>query len=257
MNLPNKILLCFILGFAIAQNIFAESIQVISEKTPFTSNEESTVGGGEATAFVRKLLDTTNLEYEFSYQPWKRAYNFALREKNILIYPLARSQTREDLFVWVGELIPVNYYLVKLKSRDDIKVEVLADAKKYRIGLVNFHVTHEYLTRNNFHDLQPVNSNLQNLRKAQLDRIDLFPISDGGLLQLCKRHKLDCDQFEPVFKLTAISNGLYLAFSKNTNQVILDQLDRGFKQMIASGAHREIFEERLADIERYDQIWSK
>ena len=257
MKLPNLVTTAIVLGSVIAQSVLADNIQVISERTPFTSKEESTVGGGEATAFVRQLLDAAKLDYELSYQPWKRAYNFALREKNILIYPLARSEQREDLFIWVGELIPVNYYLVKLRSRKDIIVNELQDAKKYRIGIVNFHVTHEYLSQNNFHDLQPVNSNFQNLRKAQLNRLDLFPISDGGLLQLCKRHKLDCNQFEPVLKLSAISDGLYLALSKNTDKEVLQELDRGFRQMVTSGAHGDIFEDRLIDIERYNEIWSK
>jgi len=257
MSISSQLVMGIAVGFIAFQNVLAENIQVISERTPFTSSEETTVGGGEATVFVRQLLDVANVDYEFSYQPWKRAYNFALRERNILIYPLARSQQREDLFIWVGELIPVNYYLVKLKSRNDIVVEKLSDAKNYRIGIVNFHVTHEYLTQNDFRDLQPVNSNLQNLRKAQLNRIDLFPISDGGLLQLCKRHKLDCDQFEPVVKLSAISDGLYLAFSKNTDKTVLEQLDKGFKQMVTSGAHKDIFKSRLADIELYNEIWSK
>lgn len=251
----NLLLVSLIIEIVTSQTLFAESIQVITERSPFTSSKQSSVDGGEATEFVRRVLEQSGLSYKLSYQPWKRAYNTALTKKNVLVYPLARSKPRESMFIWVGELIPVNYYLVKLKSRTEIKIQTLEDAKNYRIGVVNFHVTHEYFIKNKFKNLQPVNSNIQNLRKTQLNRIDLFPISDGGLLSLCKKYDLDCNQFEPVIKLEEISEGLYLAFSKNTDNTLLKKVDQGFKDLVANGEHASLFKERIEDIRLYNKIW--
>lgn len=257
MRIFSQSIIALIFGLSLTQENFAEDVHVITERTPITSSEESTIGGGEATEFVRAVLDQAGLNYDISYQPWRRAYNTARTKKNTLVYPLARSEMRENKFNWIGELIPVNYYLMKLKSNNEVKIEKLEDAKKFRIGVVNFHVSHEYLTENGFRNLQPVNNNFQNLKKIQLDRIDLFPISDGGLLQLCKRHELDCSQFEPVLKLDKISNGLYIALSNNSDLALLKRIETSFTKLVESGAHNRLFKERIEDIRRYNEIWSQ
>ena len=125
------------------------------------------------------------------------AYNEAASRANTLIFPLARSAQREPEFQWIGRLIPVNYYLFKDKNRDDISIHDLNAAREYRIGVVNYHVHHEFLLAKGFAYLQPVNSSSQNLRKAALGRIDLFPMSGGGLVSLCAQEQIDCSRFEP------------------------------------------------------------
>jgi polar amino acid transport system substrate-binding protein len=105
----------------------------------------------------------------------------------------------------------VTYYLFRLTTRDDIKVVNLADAKTWKIGVVNEHIHHQFLKDKGFENLQAVNSNYQNIQKALLGRIDVFPMSDGGLMQLCSRDDLDCSSFKPILRLDGISNGLYLA----------------------------------------------
>ncbi len=95
----NLLLVSLIIEIVTSQTLFAESIQVITERSPFTSSKQSSVDGGEATEFVRRVLEQSGLSYKLSYQPWKRAYNTALTKKNVLVYPLARSKPRESMFI--------------------------------------------------------------------------------------------------------------------------------------------------------------
>jgi polar amino acid transport system substrate-binding protein len=233
----------------------AASIQVITENSTITTVSGIDRSGGEATRFVEEVLKNAGIPYQLQYQPWRRAYNSALADTNVLVFPLARSPGREKMFHWVGELIPVNYYLVKLKSRTDISVCDLNSAKRYRVGVVNFHVHHELLLEKEFSDLQTVNRNLQNLKKALLDRIDLFPISDVALLQLCKRHSIDCTQFEPTLKLEEISGGLYLAFSRGTDADLIEETVESFGELVASGRHETIFQDRFDNIKEFGSRW--
>lgn len=230
-------------------------ILLLAEASPFTLKTDNSMSGGEATVFVEHLLVDAQQNYQLSFEPWKRAYLRAQTSANVLIYPMARDATREQQFQWVGQLIPVTYYLFRLSGRDDISISSLDDAKRWQMGVVNEHIHHQYLKDRGFKNLQPVNSNTQNVKKALLGRIDLFPMSDGGMMQLCSRDDLDCSSFTPVLKLDGISNGLYLAASRDTDQLIIDQLKASFQRLVDSGQREKTLHQRLLRIKEFSQRW--
>jgi len=232
-------------------------ILLLAEASPFTLKTDDSMSGGEATVFVEQLLVDAQLNYRLSFEPWKRAYLRAQTSANALIYPMARDASREQQFQWVGQLIPVTYYLFRLSGRDDISISGLDDAKRWQMGVVNEHIHHQHLKDRGFKNLQPVNSNYQNIKKALLGRIDLFPMSDGGMMQLCSRDELDCSSFTPVLKLDGISNGLYLAASRDTDQVVIDQLRASFQRLVDSGQHEKTLRQRLLRIKEFTQLWPK
>ncbi len=259
MKLPSCVFGVFLAGVLIAPGTarhgLAESIEVLTERSPFTQLTDEPGSGGEATEFVRLLMQRASLDYQLSYLPWRRAYRYVLEEPNVLIYPLARSKDREQQFAWVGELIPVTYYLFRRRDRDDVQLASLQDANNYRVGVVNYHVHHEHLEAQGIHSLQPVNSNLQNLKKALLGRIDLFPMSDGGLLPICRQNDIDCSQFEPIFKLEGISGGLYLAFSRQTDAATVTSAQNAYADLVANGTHKDLFSMRFREIEIFNRQW--
>lgn len=230
-------------------------ILLLTEASPFTLKADISGSGGEATAFVEYLLDDAQQDYLLSFEPWKRAYLKAQTKPNVLIYPIARDATREEQFQWVGQLIPVAYYLFRLTARDDISINSLEDAKKWRMGVVNEHIHHQYLKDRGFENLQPVNSNHQNVKKALLGRVELFPMSDGGMMQLCSRNDLDCSSFKPVLKLDGISNGLYLAASRDSDPVMIQRLIASYQGLVNSGQHEETLNQRLLRIEEFNHLW--
>lgn len=230
-------------------------MQVLTENSPFTQGPDELYSGGEATVFVRKLLDTAGIAYELEYLPWRRAYRYALSEPNVVLYPLARSGDREAHFDWIGQLIPVSYYLFKLRSREDIVINHLNQARNYRVGVVNFHIHHQFLKSEGFENLHPVNSTMQNIKKAILGRIDLFPVSDGGLIPFCQQKQIDCSQFEPVLKLTAISGHLYIAFSGATDTELVESARSAYSQLLANGTHQRLFRDRIEQIDRFNARW--
>lgn len=249
--------LTFILIIVLAtiSNADEPPILLLAEASPFTLKADISGSGGEATAFVEYLLDDAQQDYQLSFEPWKRAYLKAQTNANVLIYPIARDATREEKFHWVGQLIPVTYYLFRLTARDDISINGLEDAKKWQMGVVNEHIHHQYLKDRGFENLQPVNSNYQNVKKALLGRIELFPMSDGGMMQLCSRDDLDCSSFKPVLKLDGISNGLYLAASSDSDQAMIQRLIASYQSLVNSGRHEKTLRQRLLRIEEFNHLW--
>lgn len=228
-----------------AQERETPHILAVTEKSPITQRSERLPNSGEATEFVDLVLKGSGLSHQLKFVPWRRGYHLARSTENVLIYPLARTPSREKHFQWVGKIIPIDYYLFKLKRRNDVKVTSLESSKGYRIGVVNYHAHHEFLISSGFTNLQAVNSNSQNLKKLLLDRIDLFPISLGGASALCKNIDVTCDQLEPVLKLESISGGLYMAYGLKTSPTIVKSTQDSFLKQIHNGQYEKIFKHRL------------
>lgn len=221
------------------------TIQVYTESTPFTLPNREIEHRGEATTFVEQVLNNAEVAYDISYVPWKRSYQYGLANKDILIYPIARTQQREKEFIWVGKIIPVNYFLFRLRRRSDIKLQTIEQAKSYSIGVVNHHAHHEYLESEGFSNFEPVNNSAQNLQKLLLGRIDLFPMSSGGLEPLCDQLKIDCNQIVPAIALENFSDGLYMAFSKHSNRQVVDRIKKSYQQLYGQPEYQSLFAHRL------------
>ena len=236
------------LAFIYVSNTNAEilpKIEVLTEPTPFTLLDTVNAGGGEATRFVKQVLDHAEIGFDISYVPWKRSYRRALRTSDVLIYPIARTEHREKQFIWVGRIIPISYFLFKLKNRKDIQLDIITQAKNYSIGVVNDHAHHEYLIEKGLTNFQAVNSSEQNLRKLLLGRIDLFPLSSGGIKPLCTQLEIDCSQIVPVMALEDFSDGLYMAFSLDSNPAIVERAQSSYQQIVQRPRHQSLFRARL------------
>lgn len=252
-----RTLLSLVIAAALPFHSHAAELQVtvVTENTPITQASDQHPEGGEATRFVEKLLQRAEIDYTLRIVPWRRGYQLAKHSKNTLIYPLARTREREPHFHWVGQLIPIRYYLFRLKARPSLTLKTLEDARPYTIGVVNYHAHHEYLLQRGFANLQPVNSSDQNLKKLLRHRIDFFPMSDGGVFPLCQRTQISCEQITPELYLEDIASGLYMAFGRDTDAVILQQTAETYQQLIADGTHSKVFAKRLNWLQQFEESW--
>ena len=96
----------------------------------------------------------------------------------------------------------------------------MEDIKRYRIGAVRDDVRAQYLEKANV-VLDLVVGDSANAKKLASHRIDLFPIDELAMVALYKREKLDPGSVVKVFKLEALSAGLYMAFSTQTSDEVV------------------------------------
>jgi len=233
----------------------AATLTVVTETSAITKASENDTEGGEATAFIMKVLEHAGIDYELQYMPWRRAYQRALRDPNVLLFPLARSTDREPHFNWLGELVPIHYYLFRKADRQDLSPESLAETRNNKIGVVNSHIHHELLSQQGFKRLEVVNNSEQNIRKLIYGRIDYFPMSDGGIFPLCQRTEIDCRQLQPVVELEGIAGGLYIALSHNSDPSISRRLLEAFQTLKDDGTHARYFAKRLDSLEKFNKRW--
>lgn len=198
-----------------------QTLTVVTEEyAPYNFQGSDKKISGMATEVVAMVLKRAKINYTLAIYPWARAYQVAQDTPNVLIYSIGRNEQREALFKWVDVIAPYDVYLYRLKSRPEVTVNCLEDIKRYRIGAVRDDVRAQYLEKANV-VLDLVVGDSANAKKLASHRIDLFPIDELAMVALYKREKLDPGSVVKVFKLEALSAGLYMAFSTQTSDEVV------------------------------------
>jgi polar amino acid transport system substrate-binding protein len=217
----------------------ALTITVVTEDYPPYNYTEGGKITGASTEIVEATLKIAGISYTLKSYPWARTYKMAQTKKNVLIYSIGRSKKRENMFKWVDIIAPYDIFLFKLKSRGDVTVNSLDDAKKYEIGGVRDDVRTQHLQGLGF-KLQIVDTDLLNLKKLNQKRIDLFPIDILACVYLLKKNKFDPKNYEKTIKVEELSSGLYMAFSKQTDDATVKKFKKALDELKSSGEFKKI-----------------
>ncbi|WP_442892030.1 substrate-binding periplasmic protein [Denitromonas sp.] len=229
-----RVVFALVLVFATAA-VQAQAIQAVTEDTAYTYLEHGRVSG-PATEHVRAALTRAGFsDVRIDLYPWARAYAMAESQPNVLIYLIARTPEREDRFKWAGELMRINYHLYKLTAREDVVVDSLDAARRYRVGVMRSDVRQQYLQRNGFAHLVESSGNDANFQKLLAGRVDLVPLPRGDAARLCRKFGIDCATLTPVLALDALTVDLYMAFSPSTDEAVVERLRRAYAALKAEG----------------------
>lgn len=245
--------LCMLLPWlcaAQAQN----GVRVVTEDyPPFNYMADGQVTG-LATEVVRAVLERLELSAEIELMEWGSAYDIALNTPNVLIYSIGRSQQREDLFEWVGEITPPDrIYLFALRSRVDrnqIRVGSLEDARGYVIGTTRNDFREQYLISEGFQ----VGTNLRrsdlvhnNIRHLFWGRVDLIAMSEMPAYTLTRMIGYDPTALVRVLELSGIPPGAnYMAFSRGTSPELVSRARAALEQVRGDGTYQRIVEKYRA-----------
>lgn len=212
-----------------------QAVQAVTEDTAYTYIAGGRVAG-PATAVVRAALDRAGLaDARFDLYPWARAYEMAMTRPNVLIYLIARTPEREPHFKWVGELMKIEYHLYKLASRKDIAITSIEQARDLTVGVMRRDVRQQYLARKGFAYLEVSAGNEENFRKLLAGRVDLVPLPQADVVQLCEKLRVDCSTVERVLTLDELTVGLYMAFGHLTDDQVVARLRAGYEALLAEG----------------------
>lgn len=223
-----------------AFSAYAQKITVVTEEyPPYNFQDANKKITGISTDVVEEVLKRAKLEYQLGMYPWARAYQMAQDGPNVLIYSIGRSEKRETLFKWVDVIAPYDVYLYRLKSRTNVTATDIASAKNFKIGAVREDVRAQFLEKEGIKaDL--VTDDSTNAKKLAAERIDLFPIDELGMVALYKRDGLDPSTVVKTVKLDALSAGLYMAFSKQTPDDVVNKAKAALADMKKDGTLEKI-----------------
>lgn len=220
----------------------AEVIIVTEEFPPYNYTTPET---GEITGFstkiVRALLKEINLDAKISSYPWARAYNMAENIENVMIYSIKRTAKREPLFKWVGELIRHESYFMTVKSNPIEPVGNLDELKKYSIAVIRNGAIARGLMADGFPNVIASANRDANWKILKNGRIDLWCTDI-----LSARHTITSmgdnpDNLKIIHRYEKLSmTSLYIAFSKQTDDTIVEIFRKGYNQLKEKGIYQEI-----------------
>lgn len=228
---------------------FADELefQLLTEDyPPYNMPKEETNGDneneiiGSATDVIKELFKRAKIKYQMETLPWARAYNNALNKKNTVVFAASRTEEREKLFKWVGPIGEndwVLFSLVNPKTKEAlIKMNSLEDAKKYVIGAYKGDATSNYLHSFSYLKIEDSNLDINNQKKLQAGRIDLW--ASGKQLGKWYFKKNKINNIVPIFTLK--TSTLYAAFNIQTDDNIIEKLNQIIKEIQKDGTYNKI-----------------
>ena len=225
--------------------ILAQTIRIVTEEYPpynYTNNEGKITGF--STEVVEAVLKKLNYQYNIESFPWARTYMIAQKEENTLIYSIVRTKEREQLFKWVGVVAPFDVYLYSLKERNDIAINKLDDAKRYKTLTTLNDILDKYLSIQGFTDEHIDNTaqNEVNFEKLLRNRGDLWPVGElTANYYVLKKGMNPDDILKKQLHLKDASNdGLYMAFSLYTEDKIVDEFRHALQEIKDEGIYNKI-----------------
>ncbi|MGF1769795.1 transporter substrate-binding domain-containing protein [Enterovibrio makurazakiensis] len=208
---------------------------------------------GRAVDMVKAILEEADLsDATIDVMPWARAYKKAQKEKNVAIFSIAYSEKRAMKFHWIGPLYSLERSsLIGLKSRTDLNVPSLDDAKQFRVCSELDTHSYQYLQSLGFE----ANKNLFSVRSV----LATYRTANGGIARpaanLTLLNAKKCDYVTGLWSIYAYSenanNGLtpyfYLgqrdkplvlnmALSLQSDPAMLTTLTTAYRTLLDSGA---------------------
>ena len=208
------------------------AITVVTENLPsFQYQNAQGVLVGTVVEEVTNALKKSGVEYTLSVNAWPISYNAALRDEKTCIFSIARLPSREDKFSWVAKLGNFTASFYSFKSQQ-VKIENLEQAKKYRIAVLKDNYSHVYLSERGFNEqnqliLLDSFENIYDVLKSRRSSIDMVVLSDEQFNYELKKDKT-LSLLKAIYKIPADYQDLYFACNKNLESTTLEKLTHAF-----------------------------
>jgi len=198
--------------------------------------------GIEVLAAVLKQLDSKQSIDDVTLTNWSRAYSLALKNTNTMVFSTTRTESREDLFKWVGPIVNTSVGAIALKQKN-IKINSVKDFEKYKIGAVLKDVGEDSLLEIgvNSDKIQSVsgkNAIKISFLKLKNKRIDIFAYETNAAFQDAKTLGFDISKYEIVYTLK--EGQLYFAFNKNVEDKIIQKWQEALDTIKKNGTYKKI-----------------
>lgn len=220
-------------GAAAAGDIRMGDLKYVTEQYyPYNFHDGETVRGISAELLRMVWERLGEPERPISLLPWARAYEEALLEPGTVIFSMARTAERENLFRWACPIDTVRFVLFA-KAETGLAIHQTKDMEGMRVGTVRGDVAEQALRAMNLAvHIEPVADMEYNLKKLEAGRLDMVAYEERSMRRLLADRGMDPEAFEPVFLLKATS--ICYAFHKSTPMALVERFQEALDQARAT-----------------------
>lgn len=216
----------------------AAELTLLTEDLPplnFTRDGELT---GLSVDVVRELQRRLGNQDSITMVPWARGYRAVMEQPNVVLFSTTRTEEREGLLKWVGPLVRWDYVFYK-KRGSPIQLTTLDDARAVSsIATYRDDAREQFLLQHGFTNLDSSPRLVSCARKLLEGRVDLWLDSNLTAPQIMEQIGHDAQDLEPV--LTVHSNHLYIAFSRQTDDAVVERWQETLDAIKADGTYDRI-----------------
>ena len=218
--------------------LYATKLTVVTEDwPPYNYHDKQGNVVGASTENVKKVLALSGLDYDLKLYPWARAYDMALSKKNVLIYTIIKTPSREPLFHWFCPIhAQVKIYFYKLANNETVQLKTVADAKKYRVGVARGDWNEAFLKEEGFDvgvNLDIAATDDANLQTLLAGRIDLMLNSEHAMRGRLKKINASYDTVKKaLLQNVKREDPSCMALSLNSDPIIVEGLQKAFEQYL-------------------------
>lgn len=249
MDYLKKFVLSVLFVCLAAGSVFAVGVDDIrfmtEELPPYNMKGDDGLATGIAVdvlAEMFKRVGSSKTAKDVEVLPWARGYKEVQSTPNTCLFSMTYTDERKPMFKWVGPMAASRTAVVALRSKG-IKVDSEADLADLSAGVIKEDIGDILARKAGMTKVQIAANNLQNIKKLNSGRIDVWVYEESVAQWQLKDMGFDPADYETVFALS--QSHLYYAFHKDTDQALIDQLQKVLDEMKADGSYQAILDRYL------------
>lgn len=225
----------------LAGSLQAADLRAYTENFPPFNNLQEQQESGISVELLRLIAGRAGLDIQLSFLPWQRAVNDSAADPDSLLFTTVRTPQREGSYLWVGPIDACDLELVRLKKRKDIRIETLADAYRYTIGIPVAGADSETLARLGFPagNIKRTPPSASVVRMLYAERFDLASGIKLSFAYQARMHGLQPGDLVSAYTLQK-GGGCYFAFNPAVDPELFRRFDTAFRELEKEGAVRAL-----------------
>ena len=227
----------------------ADSFEIMTENYPPFNYVKNEKVGGAVTQVVKEIQQRIGDQTPIQLYSWNKAYEIIKTKPNKVLFSMAKTAVRTPSFQWVGPIMLIEGFFFQHKDAkrapknlDDIK-------NNYIVGVRENSNIHLNFIKEGYKHLVPLESTEAYYRGLYYRRVDLIVASSYNIPFRAKQYDLDPGQFQKT-KISTNTGKLYIAFSYDTSDTIIQQWQNTLKQIQAEGLLEKLIQKGLQETEK-------
>ncbi|MGY3961934.1 substrate-binding periplasmic protein [Aeromonas popoffii] len=230
-------LCCYLLlmsNLGSAQADLAKLEYLTEESPPYNFSDEAGQPSGLAVELLQMVWQRSGTPAQpIRILPWARGYNLLTHKPNVVLFSIARTDTRAPQFKWACPIDDAEYILLAHKQRP-ISLTTPAQMNAYLISAVRADASAQLLLNRGMDESRiiPAKRLSQALRMLVSGRTDLLATSKLAGYDAIDELKLNPDDFNVALVLDA--EALCYAFSPQVDDSVVKQFQHALTGALAS-----------------------